>query len=154
MKGMGKFLAVAAVAVLASACESSPWVSTWKAADAQPLQITGEKVVAVVMINDRSTRRTAEDTLAAEITRRGAQGVAMYTLQEDDAKPSAEAATPAPAPDPNSARPQPQPQQQQTEQAQMDAIRKRIEARRAQLRQEALQEQQQLRRQNQKPPVK
>jgi general secretion pathway protein N len=45
-------------------------------------------------------------------------------------------------------------QQPQTEQAQMDAIRKRIEARRAQLRQEALQEQQQLRRQNQKPPVK
>jgi general secretion pathway protein N len=38
-----------------------------------------------------------------------------------------------------------------TEQAQMDAIRKRIEARRAQLRQEAQQEQQ---RQNQKPPVK
>ena len=60
----------------------------------------------------------------------------------------------APTPDPNSSRPQQQPQQQQTEQAQMDAIRKRIEARRAQLRQEALQEQQQLRRQNQKPPVK
>jgi general secretion pathway protein N len=38
-----------------------------------------------------------------------------------------------------------------TEQAQMDAIRKRIEARRAQLRQEALLEQQ---RQKQKPPVK
>jgi general secretion pathway protein N len=37
-----------------------------------------------------------------------------------------------------------------TEQAQMDAIRKRIEARRAQLRQEALLQQQQ----NQKPPVK
>jgi general secretion pathway protein N len=65
----------------------------------------------------------------------------------------ADAAAP-PAPDPNASRPQPAPQQQQTEQAQMDAIRKRIEARRAQLRQEALQEQQQLRRQNQKPPVK
>jgi general secretion pathway protein N len=69
--------------------------------------------------------------------------------------PVADAAVPQPptaqAPDPNSARPAPPPQ---TEQAQMDAIRKRIEARRAQLRQEALQEQQQLRRQNQKPPVK
>lgn len=40
------------------------------------------------------------------------------------------------------------PNQPMTEQAQMDAIRKRIEARRAQLRQEALQQQQQ------KPPVK
>ena len=48
----------------------------------------------------------------------------------------------------------PRPSPPQSEQAQMDAIRKRIEARRAQLRQEALQEQQQLRRQNQKPPVK
>ena len=93
MKGIGKFMAVSLVAALASACESSPWVSTWKAADAQPVQVDGSKVVAVVMINDRSTRRTAEDTLAAEITKRGGQGVAMYTLQEDDAKPSAEAAT-------------------------------------------------------------
>jgi general secretion pathway protein N len=57
---------------------------------------------------------------------------------------------PAPTPDPNAARPA----APQSEQAQMDAIRKRIEARRAQLRQEALQEQQQLRQQNQKPPVK
>lgn len=42
-----------------------------------------------------------------------------------------------------------QPGQQMTEQAQMEAIRKRIEARRAQLRQEAL-----LQQQKQKPPVK
>lgn len=42
-----------------------------------------------------------------------------------------------------------EPNQPMTEQAQMEAIRKRIEARRAQLRQEALQQQQQ-----QKPPVK
>ncbi len=41
-----------------------------------------------------------------------------------------------------------EPNQPMTEQAQMEAIRKRIEARRAQLRQEALQQQQQ------KPPVK
>lgn len=93
MKGLGKILALGVVAALGSACESSPWVSTWKAADAQPLHVEGSKVVAVVMINDRSTRRTAEDTLAAEITKRGGQGVAMYTLQEDDAKPSAEAET-------------------------------------------------------------
>lgn len=93
MKGMGKLMIVGLVAILASACESSPWVSTWKAADAQPVHVDGAKVVAVVMINDRSTRRTAEDTLAAEITRRGGQGVPMYTLQDDDAKPSAEAAT-------------------------------------------------------------
>jgi len=93
MKGMGKALAVALVAVLATACETSQFVSTWKSPDAQPVQVNGTKVAAVVMINDRSTRRVAEDTLAAEITRRGGQGIAMYTLQDDDAKPSAEAAT-------------------------------------------------------------
>lgn len=94
MNGMGKALAVAVVAVLASACETSQFVSTWKSPDAQPVQVTSAtKVAAVVMINDRSTRRVAEDTLAAEITRRGGQGIPMYTLQSDDAKPSAEAAT-------------------------------------------------------------
>ena len=95
MMGMGmvKALAVALVAVLATACETSQFVSTWKSPDAQPVQVNGTKVAAVVMINDRSTRRVAEDTLAAEITRRGGQGIAMYTLQDDDAKPSAEAAT-------------------------------------------------------------
>jgi len=95
MKGMsiGKALAVALVVVLATGCETSQFVSTWKSPDAQPVQVKGTKVAAVVMINDRSTRRVAEDTLAAEITRRGAQGIAMYTLQDDDAVPSAEAAT-------------------------------------------------------------
>jgi general secretion pathway protein N len=66
----------------------------------------------------------------------------------------AEANTPVAPPSASARQAQQPPQQQQTEQAQMDAIRRRIEARRAQLRQEALQEQQQLRRQNQKPPVK
>lgn len=57
-------------------------------------------------------------------------------------------ATPAPVPAPGKTANTPS--QPMTEQAQMDAIRKRIEARRAQLRQEALLQQQQ----NQKPPVK
>lgn len=55
-------------------------------------------------------------------------------------------ATPTPVPPPGTTTPS----QPMTEQAQMDAIRKRIEARRAQLRQEALLQQQQ----KQKPPVK
>lgn len=57
------------------------------------------------------------------------------------AAPEGPAVAPAP---PNRA----EPSQPMTEQAQMEAIRKRIEARRAQLRQEAMQQQQQ------KPPVK
>jgi hypothetical protein len=46
----------------------------------------------VVMMADQASRRQAEDTLAQEITARGAQGVAMYTLMPD-AAPSMEAAT-------------------------------------------------------------
>ena len=63
--------------------------------------------------------------------------------------PATVASSPAPAAPASQARttPTPTPSQPMTEQAQMEAIRKRIEARRAQLRQEALQQQQ-------KPPVK
>lgn len=70
--------------------------------------------------------------------------------EADQAAPSPEA---VPVPQTNSTQAQSPPAQPMTEQAQMEAIRKRIEARRAQLRQEALLEQQ-LQQQNQKPPVK
>src|SRR5215831_9082591 len=78
--------------LLVSACASTAFVSTWKAPDAAPLQVKGAKVAAVVMMENEGSRRTAEDTLAREITARGAQGVAMYTIMPD-AKPSKEEAT-------------------------------------------------------------
>ena len=40
----------------------------------------GAKVAAIVLINNPGSRRTAEDTLAREITRRGAAGVPLYRL--------------------------------------------------------------------------
>jgi hypothetical protein len=48
--------------------------------DAEPLQLRGEKVAAVVMMQNQTIRRTAEDTLAKAITKRGAVGVPMYTI--------------------------------------------------------------------------
>jgi hypothetical protein len=74
-----------------SACAAG-YTATWVAPDASPLEIRGAKVAAVVMIKDQASRRRAEDTLAQEITARGAQGIAMYTLLPD-AEPSMEAAT-------------------------------------------------------------
>ncbi|MFC5577166.1 hypothetical protein ACFPOA_03935 [Lysobacter niabensis] len=68
----------------------------------------------------------------------GPQGPAEVAPSQAPSAPARAAATPTPTPTPS---------QPMTEQAQMEAIRKRIEARRAQLRQEALQQQQ-------KPPVK
>ena len=60
-------------------------VSSWKAADAEPFQLRGEKVAAVVMAIDQSTRRAGEDALARELSARGATGVPMYTLVPDAA---------------------------------------------------------------------
>lgn len=89
------------VVVLALACSSSTtqFVSSWKAPDAQPLAFRNSKVVAVVMATNPTLRREAEDTLAREITERGAQGVAMYRIleeansgNEDEARRALEAA--------------------------------------------------------------
>lgn len=71
-----------------SAC-TSPFVSSWKAPDAKPLEFTGAKVAAVVMADDISSRQMGEDILAREITEHGAQGIPMYTLFPD-ADPSKE----------------------------------------------------------------
>jgi hypothetical protein len=74
-----------------SACATTGFVSTWKAPDATPLQLSGAKVAAVVMIRNEAARRAAEDALAREITAHGAQGVAMYTIQPE-ARPDNEQA--------------------------------------------------------------
>lgn len=69
--------------VAASACASTTFVSTWKSPTAQPLQLHGAKVVAVVMVRDAAARRAAEDRLAREITAHGAEGIAMYTIMPE-----------------------------------------------------------------------
>ena len=70
-------------------------VSSWKAPDAQPFQLRGEKVAAVVMSNDQTIRLAGEDALARELSARGAEGVPMYTLlagaDPDEAKARAAA---------------------------------------------------------------
>ena len=77
--------------VTLSACATTSFVSTWKAPDATPLQVSGSKVAAVVMMRNEAARRAAEDALAREITAHGAQGIAMYTIQPD-ARPDTEQA--------------------------------------------------------------
>ncbi len=82
------FLIMAAAAMLA-ACASNDFVASWRAPDAQPLEVQGAKVAAVVMVNNEASRRVAEDKLAREISARGAVGVPMYVLYPD-AQPSNE----------------------------------------------------------------
>jgi len=76
-----KRLGAAALAFGASACASGAhFTSTWKAPDAQPVTLNGQKVLAVFITNRESSRRAAEAALADQITRHGAQGVPAYTV--------------------------------------------------------------------------
>jgi len=83
MRSLLKCAVLAGAASLAS-CATTTFVSTWKAPDAQSLKGEGNKVLCVVMAKNPSTRLSAEDALAREITRMGAQGIAGYTLLQDE----------------------------------------------------------------------
>lgn len=74
------FGALALVMASLAACATTSFVSTWKAPDAQPLQVAGAKVAAVVMTKSPGQRRAAEDALARAIARQGAEGIASYTI--------------------------------------------------------------------------
>jgi hypothetical protein len=72
------FAGAAALSFLA--CASTKFNSTWKAPEAGPLNFQGQKVAAVVMSPEESTRLGAEGELARELTRRGVQGIPAYNL--------------------------------------------------------------------------
>jgi hypothetical protein len=77
------------------ACAGTPFVSSWRAPDAEPLQVRGAKVAAVAMIDQVASRRAAEDAIARELSALGAVGVPMYTIYSDQAptdEPAARAA--------------------------------------------------------------
>ena len=79
-----------------SACASTSFTSSWRAPDAQPVQLAGKKVAALVMSANQSTRLAGEDALAREITARGAQGVPAHTIltdPKDEARAKQELAT-------------------------------------------------------------
>jgi hypothetical protein len=83
----GLTLLAGAAVLMMSACVSEPpkppthiFETTFRDPDAKPMQVRGAKVVAAVMVRDVPARKRAEDTLAAEITRLGGQGVPMYTI--------------------------------------------------------------------------
>jgi hypothetical protein len=84
-----------AAAIACAACASTPFVSSWRAPDAEPLQIRGAKVAAVAMIEQTASRRAAEDAIARELSARGATGVPMYSIYSDEGptdEPAARAA--------------------------------------------------------------
>ena len=68
------------VAIILSACGSTTFTSTWKAPDAHRIDPSGKIIAALVISGDKRQRRSAEVYLAHELTIRGANGVAAYTL--------------------------------------------------------------------------
>ena len=73
-------LALMALVSATAACGSSSFNSTWANTRAQPVDMTGKKVVALVRVSEDARRRASEDALARELTSRGAQGIPSYTL--------------------------------------------------------------------------
>jgi len=76
---------VVLVAGSLAACATTTFSSSWKAPDAQPMgSLAGQKVVAVAVSKNQSTRRSAEDALVSVLNARGAQGIPSYSILGDD----------------------------------------------------------------------
>jgi hypothetical protein len=68
-------------ALLVWACTpSTVFTSTWKTPDVATVSPVGKTIVAVFVTRDESKRRAAEDAIAADLTARGAKGIAGYTI--------------------------------------------------------------------------
>ena len=71
---------VGATFVILAACATTTFNSTWKAPDAGPLNFAGQKVAALVISKDESSRLNAEGSLARELTARGVQAIPAFNL--------------------------------------------------------------------------
>jgi hypothetical protein len=72
---------VLALVCFASGAEAgTKFKSTWKPPDAAPTNFQGQKVAALVMLEDEKTRRGVEDELAYALRSQGVVGVAAHSL--------------------------------------------------------------------------
>ena len=85
MSRFAPLMILAMVAASLSGCASTEFVSAWKAPLDGPIQFQGKRVAAIVVTANESIRRVAEDSLAREISARGAQGTAGYRLVSGEA---------------------------------------------------------------------
>jgi hypothetical protein len=74
------FGAAVALGGLVACASSTRFTSTWKAPEAGPLNFQGQKIAALVISPDESTRLGAEGLLARELVARGVQGIPAYNL--------------------------------------------------------------------------
>ena len=72
--------------VLAACASGTKLTATWRDPEAGPVDFAGRKVAAVVMTTDEANRRYAEAYLARELTSRGVDAVAGYSLVPNDVR--------------------------------------------------------------------
>lgn len=76
-----KFAAIAGLALILAGCASTSFVSTWKNPEVAPFpRPKGQTIVAAVAAEDKYIRQGAEDALAAELTKRGFNGMPSYRI--------------------------------------------------------------------------
>jgi hypothetical protein len=73
-------LTVIATAIAASGCATTAFTTTWRNPETAPISLEGRKIVAIVCSADETTRRTGEDTVAAELTALGGLGLPAWTI--------------------------------------------------------------------------
>ena len=71
---------LSAVALTALIAQSNDFISTWKAPGAAPTSFAGQKVAAVLIVDDHNLRVSAEEALANEISARGPIGMPAYRI--------------------------------------------------------------------------
>jgi hypothetical protein len=71
---------ICGAALCLSACGSTTFISTWKAADAHGIDPIGKRIAVLVISSDAARRRSAEVYLSNDLTIRGARGIPSYTL--------------------------------------------------------------------------
>jgi hypothetical protein len=74
------FVVVLAAIAVASVSAQVKFTSVWAAPDAQTVSFKGQKVAALVMLDDWERRVPREEALARELTARGMNGVAAYKV--------------------------------------------------------------------------
>lgn len=76
-----RLLALGLLSVALTACGGSTrYVNTWVDPAARPTDWDGQKIAAFVLSSRDSIRLGAEETLARELTSRGARGIAGHTI--------------------------------------------------------------------------
>jgi hypothetical protein len=86
-------LTIGAVFGLLAACASTTtFDSIWKAPNVKGVSPVGKTVVAVFVSRDISQRRAAEDEMVKDLNKRGAHGIAAYSILPNDKGADADAA--------------------------------------------------------------